>query len=78
METVNDKRKNKTDLIAEARISSTALAKLGRNEHVSLVVVDKICQFLECDISDVVTIEKKKSPGGLFYFCKFEILYLFA
>ena len=48
----------KTDLIAEAKISSTALAKMGRNEHVSLVVVDKVCQFLKCDISDVVEIEK--------------------
>lgn len=53
-----DKRMKKTDLISEAKISSTALAKLGRNEPVSLVVIDKICQFLNCDISDVVKIEK--------------------
>lgn len=53
-----DKKMKKTDLISEAKISSTALAKLGRNEYVSLVVVDKICQFLKCDISDVVKIEK--------------------
>lgn len=53
-----DKKMKKTDLISKAKISSTALAKMGRNEHVSLVVVDKVCQFLECNISDVVEIEK--------------------
>ncbi|MBD5117182.1 MAG: helix-turn-helix transcriptional regulator [Ruminococcaceae bacterium] len=53
-----DKKKKKTDLICEAKISSSALAKLGRNEYVSLVVIDKICQHLECEIEDVVTIVK--------------------
>lgn len=53
-----DKKMKKTDLISKAKISSTALAKMGRNEHVSLVVVDKVCQVLKCDISDVVEIKK--------------------
>ena len=53
-----DKKLKKTDLISEAKISSTALAKMGRNEYVSLVVIDKICQFLECDVSDIVKMEK--------------------
>ena len=53
-----DKKAKKTDLIFEAKISSSALAKLGRNEYVSLRVIDKVCQYLECDISDIVTIIK--------------------
>ena len=53
-----DKKKKKTDLINEAKISSSALAKLGRNEYVSLVIVDKVCQYLDCNIEDVVTIIK--------------------
>ena len=51
-----DKKYKKTDLISMAKISSSALAKLGRDEYVSLVVIDKICTFLNCKIEDVVTI----------------------
>lgn len=53
-----DKKAKKTDLISEAKISSSALAKLGRNEYVSLQVIDKVCQYLNCDIADIVTITK--------------------
>lgn len=51
-----DKKLKKTDLIIKAKISTSALAKLGRNEHVSLVVIDKICRCLDCNIEDIVTI----------------------
>lgn len=54
-----DKKAKKTDLITEAKISSSALAKLGRNEYVSLVVMDKVCSYLNCNIEDVVTIIKE-------------------
>lgn len=54
-----DKKAKKTDLITKAKISSSALAKLGRNEYVSLVVVDKVCSYLNCNIEDVVTIIKE-------------------
>lgn len=54
-----DKKAKKTDLITEAKISSSALAKLGCNEYVSLVVVDKVCSYLNCNIEDVVTIIKE-------------------
>ena len=54
-----DKKAKKTDLITEAKISSSALAKVGRNEYVSLVVVDKVCSYLNCNIEDVVTIIKE-------------------
>jgi len=54
-----DKKAKKTDLIREAKISSSALAKLGRNEYVSLVVIDKVCSYLDCEIGDIVTIVKK-------------------
>lgn len=53
-----DKKHKKTDLINLAKISSSALAKLGRNEPVSLVVIEKICLCLDCEIEDVVTIKK--------------------
>ncbi len=37
-------------------MSNTTLAKLGKNEPVSLEIIDKICAKLECGILDVVEI----------------------
>lgn len=37
-------------------MSSSTLAKLGRNDYVALEVIDKICTKLDCRIEDVVQI----------------------
>jgi DNA-binding Xre family transcriptional regulator len=37
-------------------MSNTTLAKLGRNEPVSLEIIDKICTKLDCGIRDVIEI----------------------
>lgn len=34
--------------------SSSTVAKMGKNEYVSMEVLDKICTFLECKIEDVI------------------------
>ncbi len=51
-----DKKKKRTDLISGAGISSSVLAKMGRNEYVSLENIDKICKYLECSPDCVFTI----------------------
>ena len=51
-----DKNMNKTDLRLATGITTTALAKLGRNEHVSTEVLAKICKALECNIEDIMEI----------------------
>ena len=48
----------KTDLRIKAGLTTSAIAQLGKNEYVSLKVIEKICDALDCDISDVVTREK--------------------
>ncbi len=35
-------------------ISSATLAKLGKNEPVSITVIEKICDFLECQPGDIM------------------------
>ena len=47
---------NKTELRTAAGITTTALAKLGRNENVNTEILVKICKTLECDISDIMEI----------------------
>lgn len=49
-----DKKMTKTDLRKQAKISSSTLAKIGKQEMLSEDVLEKICNVLECEIGDVV------------------------
>lgn len=49
-----DKGMKKKDLRLATGITTTALAKLGKNEHVSTEILTKICKALDCDLSDIV------------------------
>lgn len=51
---LNDRNMMKTDLIREAKISTNAMAKLGRNEDVRVGVLVKICSALDCTIDDII------------------------
>ena len=51
-----DKKMNKTQLKEEAQISTNVVAKLGKNESVSLESIEKICFALHCNIGDIVDI----------------------
>ena len=52
-----DKRISKTELTHMAGISTNAMAKLGRDEDVRMVVLEKICAALNCKIEDIVEIQ---------------------
>lgn len=52
-----DKKLNKTQLKDEAGLSTNVVAKLGRNESVSLESIEKICIALHCNIGDIVDIQ---------------------
>lgn len=54
-----DKNMSKTRLIKEARISTNAMAKLGRNEDVRVEVLAKIRNTLDCKIEDVMEVIKE-------------------
>ena len=51
-----DKDMKKEDLRKAAGITTTAMAKLGKNEDVSTSVLLKICNVLQCDISDIMEV----------------------
>lgn len=51
-----DKKMKRTDLKDAAGISSSSLAKLGKNENVSMEVLKKICRVLACNIGDIMDI----------------------
>ena len=51
-----DKDMKKKDLRIATGMTTTALAKLGKNEHVSTEILAKICKVLECNIEDIVEV----------------------
>ena len=56
-----DKKMTKTELRLAADISTTTLAKLGKDETVSMDVMLRICKVLNCGILDVVEIVNKEA-----------------
>ena len=53
-----DNNMYRKDLSAKLNISSATMAKMGKGEKVSLEVLQKICDFLNCDIGDIMSFEK--------------------
>lgn len=48
-----DKDMKKTDLRKKAGISSSSLAKIGKNENVTTDVLLRICEALDCNLDDI-------------------------
>lgn len=49
-----DKKMNRTELKKAAHISFNVIAKLGKNEFVSMESIYKICDTLDCDVGEVM------------------------
>ncbi len=45
---------SRTELVHVARISTNAMAKLGKNEDVRVQILIKICDVLNCKIDDIM------------------------
>lgn len=54
-----DRDMSKTDLRLLAGISSTSLAKLGKDESVTTNVLVKICTALNCNVGDIMDISNE-------------------
>lgn len=51
-----DNGMTKTQMRLQADISTTALAKLGKNETVSMGVLLKICKLFDCNVGDIMDV----------------------
>ncbi len=51
-----DKGMNKTEFRTKVGISEGTLAKLSKNEKVSMDILIRICRKLECTLDDIVTV----------------------
>ena len=69
-----DKKMNKTDLKEQSGISFNVLARMGKNESISMESIEKICHSLSSDVGDILEIiefdeieeEKRMKAIGLF------------
>lgn len=59
-----DRDLKKKDLQSLAHISASSVAKLVRNENVNTSILMKICDALNCDITDIVEIENDDQVFG--------------
>ena len=53
-----DKKMNKTQLREAAKITSNAIAKLGKDESVPVETLEKVCRVLDCTIDDIMDINQ--------------------
>ena len=49
----------RTELKEFAGISSNTLAKLGKNEYVSLEIIERICRKFNCEIGEIVELSNE-------------------
>lgn len=56
-----DKKMTKTQLCQKAKVSTNAMAKLGRDEDVRVEVLIRICSCLGCTLDDILEIIPDKA-----------------
>lgn len=49
-----DMNLNKTKLRELAQMSPNTMAKLGKNETISMDIILRICEVLKCDVGDIM------------------------
>ena len=59
-----DKKMQKKDLISRLNISSATIAKMSKGENVSMDVMERICDYLGCNIGDIMSFEKEEMAEG--------------
>ena len=55
-----DRKMNKGDLRVKAGMGPSTLAKLGKEEKISMDVIMRICGALNCDVGDIMEIMPDK------------------
>ena len=53
----------KKDLRQATGISSASMAKLGKNENVTTDVLVRICNALNCELSDIMELETMQTDA---------------
>ena len=52
-----DRKMNRQELCRITKMSTTTMAKLGKGENVNTEILIRICEALDCNITDIMEIE---------------------
>lgn len=55
-----DRDMTKKDLYTKAGVGNSTITKLGNDESVTVSILEKICNALECDFNDIMEMVEKK------------------
>ena len=58
-----DKNLQRKDLKEALKISSSTLAKMSRGEPVSMDVLMKLCDYLDCNVGDIMSFVKEENSS---------------
>ena len=50
----------KEDLWLAAGLTTNIIANMGKEKYISIEMLTKICETLDCDISDVIQLEREE------------------
>lgn len=59
--TLKERSMRKADLRLAAGLTTNMIANMGKGEHISMKTLLRICGALECDISDVIALEREEN-----------------
>ena len=59
-----DKKLSKADLRKAIGAAPNTLTKLRRDEEVSMSILIRICEYLDCDIGDIISLEDVGEVAG--------------
>ena len=57
-DTLKERGMRKEDLRLAAGLTTNMIANMGKGKHISMETLLRICGALECDIMDVISLEK--------------------
>jgi len=66
-EKLKEKEISKTELRKNLKFSTATLAKLSKNEPVSMKVIEDICNFLSCQPGEIMGMEQGIDKSTLLY-----------
>lgn len=58
--TLVERNMRKEDLRLAAGLTTNMIANMGKGKHISMETLAKICETLDCDISDVIQLEREE------------------
>ncbi|AAK79912.1 DNA-binding Xre family transcriptional regulator [Clostridium acetobutylicum] len=61
--TLIDKDLEKKDLVNSKVISKSTMTRINNGDFVALQIIDKLCEHLECNVSDIIEYKAKSKES---------------